>query len=218
MTRTRLTIAALGCLSLAACGESTGDLAAPVDPIGDFQLGFSEVVAPNLQKLLISRDATEEEWIEAVDSAVEERFDRFNGGSFYHFGISVEGYSLPPPLVPGRSYVAIRVTVWDDATQSKLREEPELILNARFFESRIINSREETIRRLAEGAAREIEFWLRRQESEAGWFAVEDAAPVVAEEETAAAPEAAVEESDEEAGRTPPPATRPVARTQDAAG
>jgi hypothetical protein len=171
-------IAAAALLGLAACGDITADLAGPVEPIGDFQLGFSEVVAPNLQKLLVSRDATEEEWIEAVDRAVERRFDRFEGGSFYHFGISVEGYSLPPPMVPGKSYLAIRVTVWDDSTQSKLDEEPKLIVNAEVFEARIARSREEMIRRLAQGAAREIEAWLREQQQTVGWFAVEATAEV----------------------------------------
>lgn len=169
--RARACVAAVFCAALlSGCAAFQEDLSAPVVPMGDFELGFSEVVAPNMQKLLVSRDATEEEWIAAVDEAVERRLGRYSGGAFYHLGISVEGYSLPPPFVPGRSYLALRVTAWRDATQSKLNEEPELILNAIFLESRILTNREETIARLASGSAGLIEDWLREQHAEQGWF------------------------------------------------
>ncbi|MCC1494230.1 hypothetical protein [Cognatishimia sp. F0-27] len=157
-------------LSAAACTDATQDLSGPVEPLGDFKLGFSEVVAPNIQQLLVSRDASAEEWTTLLDSALETRFNRFTGSKFYHLGVSVEGYSLPPPIVPGKSYLAVRVTVWDDQAQAKLNEEPELILNAQVFESRITTSREETMQRLVEGTAKLIEEWLREQQAEAGWF------------------------------------------------
>ena len=131
--------------SLAACAAPENDIDGRPEPIGDFRLGFSEVVAPNIQKLLISQDATAEEWTEAVDRAVEARFSRFEGSRFYHFGISVEGYSLPPPLVPGESYLAMRVTVWDDANQRKLDEDTELILTVIDFENRLSLTRDERI-------------------------------------------------------------------------
>ena len=193
---------------LAACTDLTGDLAGPVEPLGDFTLGFSEVVAPNLQKLLVSRDATEEEWIEAVDKAVERRFGRFDGTKFYHFGISVEGYSLPPPVVPGKSYLAIRVTVWDDASQSKMAEEPKLITQAELFESRVSRSREETIERLAQGAALLIESWLREQQELEGWC-VPDPVTEEALEEAAETDQAVAEP---EPGPQPDGSIRPVGR------
>ena len=159
-----------GLAALVACTDATKDLEGPVQPLGNFKLGHSEVVAPNLEKLLVSREATDEEWITAVDAAVERRFRRFEGDQFYHLGISVEAYSLPPPVIPGKSALALRVTVWDDQTQTKMNAESEVISVIKVFESRLANTREEQIEILAADAAKEIEKWLREQQAEQGWF------------------------------------------------
>lgn len=156
--------------ALTACGSTAVDPEAPVEPLGDFRLGFVEVVAPNLEKLLISRDATKEELTTAVDKALEARFGRFEGDQLYHFGVSVEAYSLPPPVIPGKSALAMRVTVWHDASQSKLNEESEVISVIKVFESRLANSREDSILALANDVALETETWLRRMMAENGWF------------------------------------------------
>jgi hypothetical protein len=162
------------CLVLSACGNTAvNDLDKPVEPLGDFRLGHAGVVAPNLTKLLVSRDATQKEWIDSVDGALEKRFRRFEGDSFYHLGISVEAYSLPPPVIPGKSALALRVTLWDDATQSKMNEETKLIHVIQVFESRLSLTREEQIERLSDQAARDIEKWLREEMAENGWFAAQ---------------------------------------------
>ncbi|MBS0123835.1 hypothetical protein [Thetidibacter halocola] len=165
-------------LWLTACTDATRDLDGPFEPMGDFRLGYSEVVAPNLERLLISRDATQEEWITAVDQAMERRFGRFEGDKFYHLGISVEAYSLPPPVVPGKSALAMRVTVWDDATQQKLNAETKVISVIKVFESRITMTREQQIDILAADAAKELETWLREQYQTQGWFGGTVAPPV----------------------------------------
>lgn len=157
-------------LLAAACTDVTQDLAGPLEPMGDFRLGFVEVVAPNLEQLLVSRDATAEEWTAEIDKAVEARFSRFEGDQYYHLGISVEAYSLPPPVVPGKSAVAMRVTLWKDATQSKMNEETELISVIEVFESRLGLTREDQMRKLAEKGAKQIEDWLRKQMAENDWF------------------------------------------------
>ncbi|MEC3861487.1 hypothetical protein VK792_09345 [Mesobacterium sp. TK19101] len=157
-------------LGLAACAASTDDLEKPGEPLGDFRLGHAGIVAPNLEKLLVSRDATKEEWIAAVDTAVEKRFRRFEGDKYYHLGISVEAYSLPPPVVPGKSALALRVTVWDDAAGKKLNEETEVISVIKVFESRLANTREDQIRILADDVALELEKWMRKMQAEKGWF------------------------------------------------
>ena len=51
----RLLVALSLLFALAACGSSTRDLEEPTEPLGDFKLGHIGVVAPNLQKLLVSR-------------------------------------------------------------------------------------------------------------------------------------------------------------------
>ena len=166
----RLLVALSLLFALAACGSSTRDLEEPTEPMGDFKLGHIGVVAPNLQKLLVSRDATKEEWIEETTRALDMRFRRFSGDKFYHIGVSVEAYSLPPPIIPGKSAVAMNVTIWDDAAQAKMNPEPKQIQVIKVFESRISKNRDEQLRGLAEEAARLIEVWLREMQESDGWF------------------------------------------------
>ncbi|MBB3986306.1 hypothetical protein GGQ68_002645 [Sagittula marina] len=175
-------------LSLVACSDATKDLAQPVEPLGDFTLGHAIVVAPNLQQLLVSRNATEDEWISTVDKAVEKRFRRFSGGRYYHLGISVEAYSLPPPIIPGKSALALRLTVWDDAANAKLNAETELIHVIQVFETRLKYTREEQMTRLADQAALQIEDWLREKMAEEDWFSTARSAPMIVAEPS---PEAA---------------------------
>ncbi|WP_299793414.1 hypothetical protein [uncultured Marivita sp.] len=176
-------------LALAACASSTRDLEEPTEPMGDFRIGHIGVVAPNLQKLLVSRDATEEEWIKAVEDALGERFSRFEGDKYYHLGVSVEAYSLPPPIIPGKSAVALNVTLWDDAAQAKMNSEPKQIHVIKVFESRISKNRDQQLTGLAEEAARLVEVWLREMQESDGWFMRGDPGdPGVAEQATAALP------------------------------
>lgn len=158
-------------VGLSACTDATKDLSLPVEPLGNFTLGHAIVVAPNLQQLLVSREASKEEWIETVDAAIEKRFRRFDGGKLYHFGISVEAYSLPPPIVPGKSALAVRLTVWDDAAKKKLTEETKVFQVIQVFETRLNLTREQQMTKLADQAALQIEQWLREQMAGEGWFA-----------------------------------------------
>ncbi|SMC66113.1 hypothetical protein [Primorskyibacter flagellatus] len=160
----------IACVGLAACGDATRDLKDRPDPLGDFSLGFVAAAAPSPQKLLVSRAATSEEWVKVVEEAYLQRFGRFDGEKRYNMGLRVEAYSLPPPLVPGKSAVQIAVTVWDDAAASKLNDKPEPIAVIKVFETRLASSREESMKALAEEAALETEKWLRAQQAEQGWF------------------------------------------------
>lgn len=172
-------------LALSACENGLANLKKPAEPIGDFKLGFSEVVAPNLTKGPLSREASAEEWTKSVDRAIEERFDRKSGGKYYHIGTSVEGYVLAQPGVPlvfsPKSALILRVTVWDDAAQKKLNDEPEQItvMEAITAEtvagSGLTQSREEQMRNLSANAALQIELWMRRELREKGWFGGEEA-------------------------------------------
>ncbi len=167
---------------VSACADATRDLQEPTEPIGDFQIGHIGVVAPNLQKLLVSRDATEDEWITAVTEALSNRFERFDGGKFYHLGVSVEAYSLPPPIVPGKSALALNVTVWDDAAQAKMNEEPQQIHVIKVFESRISKNRDQQLQGLAEEAAKAVETWMREMQVSDEWFVPDpEAMPEVSE-------------------------------------
>ncbi|MGR3368758.1 MAG: hypothetical protein ACU0CC_18705 [Sagittula sp.] len=166
-------------LGLAACTDATSDLSRPVEPLGDFKMGHAIVVAPNLNMVGISKEASSEEWVTAVDRAVETRFRRYDGGKFYHLGISLEEYSLavPVPLVPSKSGLSLRVTVWDDAAKAKMNEETHVVRVVQVLPSYGM-TREQQIASLAEEAALWIEKWLRERMEEDGWFATAGSATV----------------------------------------
>lgn len=159
-------------LGLAACTDATSDLAGPVEPLGDFSLGYAAVVTekPAPAKLLVSREATNEEWIAAVDTAFKTRFERFEGDRLYHLGLKVIAYSLPPPVVPGKSALHLAVTVFDDGNCVKMNAKVHDVMVIQVFESRLQLTREEQIRKLAETAARDLEDWLREMQQTEGWF------------------------------------------------
>ena len=173
----RLIPAVLLALTLAACG-GRDDLTETPEPLGNFLLGHNIAVAPNLTKGPFSRDATEEEWIAAVTSAVDARLGRtrYQGGAFFHIGVAVEGYVLAQPGVPlvytPKSVLIFTVNFFEDATQTKLNPEP---IQLTVFEpcctpiigSGIARSREEQLEGLAFNAARAIERTMRQN---AEWF------------------------------------------------
>lgn len=184
---TRLLLIFSTVLALAACAEQKA-LDKPLEDLGAFSLGHNIVVAPKVQKVPISRDATKEEWIESLTKAIGDRFERYEGDQLYHFGVSVEGYALAPPGVPlvfaPKSALVINVTVWDDAAGKKLNETPEQLMvfenlgTAPVVGSGYVNSREEQLENLSFNAAHRIERWLVEMRKEKGWFEPVDAAVV----------------------------------------
>ncbi|QGX99320.1 hypothetical protein EI983_14020 [Roseovarius faecimaris] len=180
MTRLLALFATL-CL-LAACTNPNDLDQAPVD-LGDFRLGHNVAVAPNITKGPASREASAEEWIAAMQAAIDERFGRYEGDKLYHFGISIEGYVLAVPGVPvvasPKSALIIRVTLWDDAAQAKLNEEPEQVTIIESFSadtwigSGLTQSKEKQMENLTRNAAKLIENWMVRQRAKQGWFGPE---------------------------------------------
>lgn len=178
----RILLALLTVLSLAACTNGR-DLDQPPEPLGDFKLAHSVVIAPNLVKGPLSRDATKEEWTAAVDKALEDRFRRYEGERLYHFGISVEGYVLAqvgvPLVLQPKSVLIYRVTVWDDEKGIKLNEEPMEITVMESFSAETIagsgltQTKEEQMENLAINAAKQLEIWLAKQVKERKWFSPE---------------------------------------------
>ena len=188
--------------TLSACADGARELRKPVEPIGNFKMGHGIVVAPNIVKGPASRDASDEEWIETLDAAIEERFRRYQGDNFYHLGISIEGYVLAQPGIPlvfsPKSVLIVNVTVFEDATGQKLNEEAEQLtaLEAPSAEtvigSGVTQSKEEQMRNLSANIALVIENWMRRQQREEGWFGGPDAGrPIVPDTEEAPEAEAA---------------------------
>jgi len=196
-------------LVLAACSPSGDDLDEPPVPLGPFKLGHNIVVASKAVKGPLSRNATEEELIEALSGAIANRFERYDGDKLYHFGVSVEGYVLAAPGIPivysPKSVMIINVTVWDDAAGGKLNEKPEQLTvfetlsGETVISSGLTQSKEQQLRNLTVNAAKQIERYLTRQIRNEGWFGGPDAVgppPVATDLESAtedAAAESAVE-------------------------
>lgn len=173
----RIAAALLLLVGLVACTDATYDLDRPVQPMGDFRLATAVVRAemPAPQKLLVSQDATPEEWIETVRTAFDNRFRRFEGEGEYYFGIKVLAYSLPPPVVPGKSALQLTFFLYDSKC-NKMHADVHDVRIIQVFETRLALSREERMQSLAEVAAKDVEDWLREMQETEGWF-TEDYTP-----------------------------------------
>lgn len=186
----------LAAIVLAGCAAS--DLAEPPVPLGEFALGLNIVVADNVQKVPISRDATPEEWETTMKQAVAARFGRYEGTRLYNIGISVDGYALAPPGIPvvaaPKSVLVVTANIWDDAKQQKLNAEGKQIT---VFESLsgetvigtgLTRTKKQQMEALSYNAVKRIEDWLLENPQ---WFEMTTggivAAPVAAPATTAAA-------------------------------
>ena len=175
----RLLTILVAVLGLAAC-TNPNDLDKAPAYLGNFNLAHNVVVAPNLTKGPASREASKEEWIASMKSAIDERFSRYEGTRLYHLGISVEGYVLAIPGIPlvaaPKSALILNVTAWDDAAQAKLNEDPETITvvetisGGTIISSGLTQSKEKQMENLSRNAAKLIQNWLVRQNNEFGWF------------------------------------------------
>lgn len=177
--RPTLCFALLAAVCLTACGTAERDLEGPVVPLGAFKLGHAVVVADNVQKVQPSRDVSPDAWEEAISGALDRRFSRYTGDQFYHIAVSVDGYSVAVTGIPGvlapKSVLVVSATIWDDAAGGKINEEPErfTIIEELTPENALIGSgatksSEQQVASLAAQVARNVEGWMRRNET---WFA-----------------------------------------------
>ena len=123
-------------LFLAGCSSPTQDFQTKLVPIGNFRLGQIVPRADaELTKGPVSRTASSEEWVAAVNDAFKDRFSRFDGGSYYHLGITVNGYILAKPGIPliaaPKSVLIFRVIVLEDHTGKVLTGKPHQITHNR---------------------------------------------------------------------------------------
>ena len=164
-------------LFLAGCSSPMQDFQIKLVPIGNFRLGQIVPRADaELTKGPLSRTASSEEWVAAVNGAFKDRFSRFDGGSYYHLGITVNGYILAKPGIPliaaPKSILIFRVIAIEDHTGKVLTQKPHQItvveqLNVgSLIGSGYTRSRERQINDLAQQAALSTEAWLRQQ----SWF------------------------------------------------
>lgn len=167
---------------LVSCGRQ--DLDEPTKDLGPFKLGLNIVVADNMQKVPISRDATVEEWETGLKKAVQDRFGRYDGDRFYNIGINVDGYALAPPGIPvvaaPKSVVVVTANIWDDATATRLNKEPkqftvfESLSGETVLGSGLTKTKQEQLDALSYNVAQVIEGWFVQNPQ---WFAAEGAIP-----------------------------------------
>lgn len=175
----------IGFAVLAGCGRS--DLEEPPVPLGDFALGLNIVVADNVQKVPISRDASVEEWEAVMKDAVTNRFGRYEGPKLYNIGISIDGYALAPPGIPvvaaPKSVLVITANVWDDAAEQKLNAEGHRIT---VFESLsgetvigtgLTRNKKEQMEALSYNAVKKVEEWFLENPE---WFGLPPKPPAPA--------------------------------------
>lgn len=199
-------VAAFAMLALvSACGIQS-QIGAKKE-LGDFVLGHNIVVAPDLYKGPASREASKEEWIAATKAAIDTRFAPYEGERLYHLGVNVSGYVLAQPGVPvvlsPKSVLIITVSVWDDAKNKKLNEEPKRITVVEstsgdtFIGSGLTMTKEEQMANLAENAAGQIEKWLTENPE---WFEEEASKAQEAAKKAPEAEKPAQDAPKEEAG------------------
>jgi len=181
----RIVAAAVAVAAVAGCSSSLDDLDGPVQPLGDFYLGHNIVVADNVTRGPLSREATNEELETAIRDAIDRRFRRFDGERLYHIAISVDGYVLAQPGIPvvaaPRSALIFGVTIWDDALETKLNETPHRITvledlsGDTLVGSGLTRTAEEQLAVLAYNAARATERWMRENMV---WFTTHPPTPL----------------------------------------
>lgn len=175
----RIVLGFLAILSLVACTPQNLDQ--PALDLGDFKLGHNVVVASKMQKGPVSRDATKEEWTNALTKAFAQRLGRYEGEGLYHLGVSVEGYMLAPKGVPvvytPKSALLLNVTIWDDSKGAKMNDEPYQIAvledtdeNSILIGSGWGRTKEEQIEGLSYNAAYTLEKWLAENKKDLDWF------------------------------------------------
>lgn len=156
------------------------DLQEPVKPIGDFALGYTVVVGPNMVKGPMSRDGDPDEIIASVKNSIETHFEPLSGTQLYHVAVKIEGYVLAqagvPLLVSPQSALILSVTIWQDETGQKLNPVPHQITVLEASSGRTLigsglsQTPSQQLANLARSAALQIEEWMRSQHLNETWF------------------------------------------------
>lgn len=176
---------ALCLVSACASGKKLGDERVE---LGDFRLGHAIVVEENAVQGPASRKAEDGAWKASLEAELQRRFARYQGDTFYHLGVAVQGYVLAVPGIPlvaaPKSFLILGVTVWDDAAGKKLNDKPHRIIvfeslsGETAISSGLTQSAEEQMANLSQNGVAAIERWLATQED---WFpskaAPEDSVP-----------------------------------------
>ncbi len=149
------------------------------ESLGEFKLVKIVSFADKAKQGPISRDATSQEWTDALENAINIRLGRYTGSQRYIIGISLEGYMLAPPgvvIYNPRSAAIVIVNVYDfDQEKFLAKEKQFFVLEDTTKETAIVGSgrvrtKEEQLSGLSLKVADEIEEWLAEEHKNNGWF------------------------------------------------
>ncbi len=164
---------------LAACA-GIEDPNAPLEPLGNFQLGHTVIVTENAKMVPPSRRADLDAWKTLMIGDIDKRLGRYEGEKLYHLGVHIDSYVLAVPGVPlvavPKSVLVVSLSVFDNATQQRITEEPHQIIvfersqkNTFIIGSGIVNSKAEQMQNLSRNLARQISKYLQQNKQ---WFGV----------------------------------------------
>ncbi|WP_120634392.1 hypothetical protein [Ruegeria sp. EL01] len=150
------------------------------ESLGEFKLRVNYAFAEKAKKGPVSRDATPEEWQDAIQNAVNIRMGRYEGAQDYDIGISLEGYMLAPPGIPiiynPKSTAIVLVNVYDVNKKEFLAKRKQFQVledttgGSAFKGSGHERTKEEQMSGLALKVADRVEEWLAEEHLENGWF------------------------------------------------
>lgn len=173
-----LMMAAAALVALSACSVLPEQK--PQLNLGDFALGHNIVIAPQPYMGPGSREATNDELIEAVKGALDERLDVYEGDKIYNIGLSIDGYALAdvgvPVVLSPKSALIVHITLWDDAAGERLNEEAQQIAVLEDFSAKTIigsglfSTGDQQLAVLSKKLALKVEEWLEENNE---WFGVD---------------------------------------------
>lgn len=150
------------------------------ESLGEFKLRVNYAFADKAVQGPVSRDATPQEWTDAIQNAVDIRLGRYEGAQEYDIGISLEGYMLAPPGVPviynPKSTAIVLVNVYDVGKKEFVAKAKKFqVLEDTTGESVLAGSghtrtKEEQMSGLALKVADRVEEWLAEEHQDNGWF------------------------------------------------
>ncbi len=167
-----------GLFLLGACTETLVNEAP--EELGEFKLRVNYAFADKAIKGPVSRDATPQEWADAIQKNVDIRLGRYQGSQEIDIGVSLEGYMLAPPGIPviynPRSTAIVLVNVYDVGTKQFLAKAKKFqVLEDTTSETAVQGSghtrtKEEQMSGLSLKIADRIEEWLAEEHRDNGWF------------------------------------------------
>ena len=150
------------------------------ESLGEFKLRVNYAFADKAVQGPVSRDATPDEWTDAIQNAVDIRLGRYEGAQEYDIGISLEGYMLAPPGIPviynPKSTAIVLVNVYDVNKKEFLAKGKQFqVLEDTTGGSALKGSghertKEEQMSGLALKVADRVEEWLAEEHQDNGWF------------------------------------------------